>query len=253
MQGSPSHPSEQEGQVTIRFLHIWSEHEQTMEKIVRAVEEENEALRVEINTVDWSSVNREVQSAAASASMYDVFFQYADEFGSAHSQGLVLDLTPYMDEEWAGGFQPGALAEYTLEDGLYGIPFRGSGVVVIYNEDLFNRYGWRKPSSQEEMTALMQLALNEGLVPLAAAGRPDGFQIEALRGIVTSYVTLEAGNLDDADRLRGRRTNWQGELAVGDDIMFVLVGGDIRPHVIGALQQLVGTLKNECVTELERA
>ena len=215
MQGSPSHPSEQEGQVTIRFLHIWSEHEQTMEKIVRAVEEENEALRVEINTVDWSSVNREVQSAAASASMYDVFFQYGDELGSAHSQGLVLDLTPYMDEEWVSGFQPGALAEYTLEDGLYGIPFRGSGVVVIYNEDLFNRYGWRKPSSQEEMTALMQLALNEGLVPLAAAGRPDGFQIEALRGIVTSYVTLEAGNLDDADRLRGRRTDWQGELAVG--------------------------------------
>lgn len=45
----------------------------------------------------------------------------------------------------------------------------------------------------------------------------------------------------------------EGELAVGDDIMFVLVGGDIRPHVIDALQQLVGTLKNECVTELERA
>ena len=127
----------------------------------------------------------------------------------------MLDLTPYMDEEWAGGFQPGALAEYTLEDGLYGIPFRGSGVVVIYNEDLFNRYGWRKPSSQEEMTALMQLALNEGLIPLSAAGRPDGFQIEALRGIVTNYVTLEAGNLDDADRLRDRRTDWQGELAVG--------------------------------------
>ena len=45
----------------------------------------------------------------------------------------------------------------------------------------------------------------------------------------------------------------EGELAVGDDIMCVLVGGDIRPHVIDALQQLVGTIKNECVTELERA
>lgn len=43
----------------------------------------------------------------------------------------------------------------------------------------------------------------------------------------------------------------EGELAVGDDIMLVLVGGDIRPHVIDALQQLVGTLKNECVTEVE--
>ena len=43
----------------------------------------------------------------------------------------------------------------------------------------------------------------------------------------------------------------EGELSVGDDIMFVLVGGDIRPHVIDALQALVGTIKNECVVEQE--
>lgn len=44
----------------------------------------------------------------------------------------------------------------------------------------------------------------------------------------------------------------EGELAVGDDIMLVLIGGDIRPHVIDALQKLVGTIKNECVSEVER-
>ena len=43
----------------------------------------------------------------------------------------------------------------------------------------------------------------------------------------------------------------EGELSVGDDIMYVLVGGDIRPHVIDALQTLVGRLKNECVSEIE--
>jgi len=43
----------------------------------------------------------------------------------------------------------------------------------------------------------------------------------------------------------------EGKLQVGDDIMFVLVGGDIRPHVIDALQSLVGTIKNECVVEKE--
>ena len=43
----------------------------------------------------------------------------------------------------------------------------------------------------------------------------------------------------------------EGELAPGDDIMFVLIGGDIRPHVVDALQALVGTLKNECVIEEE--
>ena len=39
----------------------------------------------------------------------------------------------------------------------------------------------------------------------------------------------------------------EGQLEVGDDIMLVLVGGDIRPHVVDALQSLVGELKNQCV------
>ncbi len=43
----------------------------------------------------------------------------------------------------------------------------------------------------------------------------------------------------------------EGVLTLGDDIMLVLVGGDIRPHVIDALQRLVGTIKNECVIEQE--
>lgn len=43
----------------------------------------------------------------------------------------------------------------------------------------------------------------------------------------------------------------EGELKVGDDIMYVMIGGDIRPHVIDALQSLVGTIKNECVVEKE--
>lgn len=44
----------------------------------------------------------------------------------------------------------------------------------------------------------------------------------------------------------------EGELSVGDNIMLVLVGGDIRPHVVDALQTLVGEIKTHCVTELER-
>ena len=43
----------------------------------------------------------------------------------------------------------------------------------------------------------------------------------------------------------------KGHLTVGDDIMYVLIGGDIRPRVIDALQYLVGRIKNECVKETE--
>jgi len=43
----------------------------------------------------------------------------------------------------------------------------------------------------------------------------------------------------------------EGRLEVGNDIMYVLIGGDIRPHIIDALQYLVGRIKNECVSEIE--
>lgn len=43
----------------------------------------------------------------------------------------------------------------------------------------------------------------------------------------------------------------EGALDVGDDIMYVLIGGDIRPHVVDALQFLVGRIKSECVREQE--
>ena len=43
----------------------------------------------------------------------------------------------------------------------------------------------------------------------------------------------------------------EGELTMGDDIMYVLIGGDIRPRVVDCLQYLVGRLKNECVVEKE--
>lgn len=43
----------------------------------------------------------------------------------------------------------------------------------------------------------------------------------------------------------------EGTLHVGEDIMYVLIGGDIRPHVVEALQYLVGRIKSECVSEEE--
>ena len=43
----------------------------------------------------------------------------------------------------------------------------------------------------------------------------------------------------------------EGELTVGDDIMKVVVAGDIRENVFSALQRLVGIIKNEVVTETE--
>ena len=43
----------------------------------------------------------------------------------------------------------------------------------------------------------------------------------------------------------------EGRLSVGDDLMFVLVGSDTRPHGLNALDILLRRLKTECVEEKE--
>jgi len=43
----------------------------------------------------------------------------------------------------------------------------------------------------------------------------------------------------------------EGILNVGDSIMYVLIGADIRPNTIDALQKLVGKIKTELVEEKE--
>lgn len=85
-------------------------------------------------------------------------------------------------------------------------------------------------------------------------GRAD---TEAVTGMYFSYdrTKVEAA-LADAGKMDGifyiRVWLNEGHLNVGDDIMYVLIGGDIRPHVVECLQTLVGYIKNECVIEDEK-
>ncbi len=84
-------------------------------------------------------------------------------------------------------------------------------------------------------------------------GVDDGSRVT---GMLFSY---DAGRVDaaveEARKMEGifYVKAWlnEGHLQVGDDIMLVLVGGDIRPNVINTLQHLVTKIKTQCVTEIE--
>lgn len=200
---------------SIRFLHIWNQHDAAMEEMIDTIESQNEGLTVEINTVQWNMVNREIATSLASADMYDVFYQRTDTLDDMLQQGMLLNLDEYMDANWEASFMPSALDGYRNQDALYAIAYQGNGLVMIYNKDLFTRNGWRIPTSEEELSALMQLMINGGSIPIAIAGKPDGIELDALRDVVTTNIASLTGKLDDAQRLNGRKTDWQGELAIG--------------------------------------
>ncbi|MCL1797329.1 MAG: molybdenum cofactor biosynthesis protein MoaE [Eggerthellaceae bacterium] len=83
--------------------------------------------------------------------------------------------------------------------------------------------------------------------------------IEALGDVSVIEFSYDA---DGVDAAVAEALTWQGVyyvrvwlnegvLKVGDSIMYVLIGADIRPNCIDALQNLVAKIKTELVVETE--
>lgn len=118
---------------------------------------------------------------------------------------------------------------------------------------------WLKEAKQHESAPKIGMYLtHNGVVRKSAKAQVrQGDQTAAdVTGMLFSYDAEKTeGIIEETYKMDGiyyiRVWLNEGELEVGDDIMYVLIGGDIRPHVVDALQYLVGRIKNECVIEKE--
>ena len=86
--------------------------------------------------------------------------------------------------------------------------------------------------------------------------RENDLDAKDVKGMLFSYDKEKLEQIiDETKKLVGiyHVRVWlnEGELEVGDDLMYVLIGGDIRPNVTNALDYIVGKIKAECVTEEE--
>ena len=119
---------------------------------------------------------------------------------------------------------------------------------------------WLKEAKAHESAPKIGMYLtHNGIVRQSARSkvRQGDPNSRPVSGMVFSYdADLVEAVIDDAKMLEGiyyvRVWLNEGQLKLGDDIMYVLIGGDIRPHVVDALQYLVGRIKTECVKETER-
>ena len=117
---------------------------------------------------------------------------------------------------------------------------------------------WLKEAKAHESAAKIGMyPTHNGTVRQTAKAKARlGLDVPDVKGM---YFTYDQAKVDAAveetykmDGIHYIKT-WlnEGELQLGDDIMYVLIGGDIRPHVVDALQYLVSRIKNECVAETE--
>ena len=118
---------------------------------------------------------------------------------------------------------------------------------------------WLKEAKMDEHADRIGMYLtHNGVVRKTAKSlvRENDLDAKDVKGMLFSYDKEKLEQIiDETKKLVGiyHVRVWlnEGKLEVGDDLMYVLIGGDIRPNVTNALDYIVGRIKAECVTEEE--
>lgn len=104
--------------------------------------------------------------------------------------------------------------------------------------------------AQTDSQAVGMILVHKGVVRgTSRSGEPVSAMMLTVDRNRLDEILAEAGSWKGIVALRV----WvnEGLLSVGDDIMMILVAGDIRENVFDALQRLVSRIKTEVVSELE--
>lgn len=134
-----------------------------------------------------------------------------------------------------------------------------AGSSLVTGKEIPSVDEWLKEAKADPVSAKVGMYLvHNGIVRQTAKARVrEGKETADVTGMYFSYdKNLVEEVIREAYQMEGICTIrvWlnEGDLQVGDDIMKVLIGGDIRPHVTDCLDFLVGQIKSRCVTEEEK-
>lgn len=79
-------------------------------------------------------------------------------------------LADISDYEGLDSINPGYMAidealKIVPKEGVYAIPYAANAAGILYNKDIFEKYGWEIPQNWEELNALCKEMKEEGLLP----------------------------------------------------------------------------------------
>ena len=193
--------------ITLKFIHIWPEHQEVMEESISIFEEKNPTIDVEISVVPWNEIFKQLQISIASEDVYDVAFMWTHDMGGWVDMDAAMDLTPYLDNQFTNQLiNKDILNSGKLGNKYYNIPFRGTSFFIGFNKSIFREYGWKEPANLAEFETLMDDMISNGVTPFAVAGKPKGYQVTEFLTYFLPFEAIPAGLYDDPNYIIGRKT-----------------------------------------------
>lgn len=122
---------------------------------------------VELSLVDTSTT---LLRASLAGKGPDVALMVAQTYPvELAARGALVDLTPYIDNDFKSNFHESALTSFYYNNKLYALPESQSFPVIFYRTDIFKQLGITLPNTWEEFYSVMEVIQSNNL----ALGLPE--------------------------------------------------------------------------------
>lgn len=149
--------------------------------------------------------------------------------------GRILDLTPYAEKYgWEDLFFKWAYDTSIYDGKLYSVPNSFEGMVLFFNDDVFEANGWEHPTTADELVALAEKCQEAGIVPLSFGN--SNYQ-GAVDWLYSTFLSCYPGT-------ENLKAALQGELSWNDPLMT----GGIQLMVDWWKEGYLGDKKSQAIT-----
>ena len=195
-QNADTDKTEGTGQVTIQWwTPNWDEPESR--EMAAEFEKENPDIKVELVITDWDTYKSKITTAISAKNAPELFTILLTDVGPFAKKDLLEPLSELgraASIDFDDLLEP-ALAITSLDDEIYGIPFRYDGSGIYYNVDMLKEAGYESfPTDWDEMAAMSKELSGDGVYGFAW---PLGNQANAVTRLVQQLYTYGGDILNE--------------------------------------------------------
>lgn len=230
-------------QTTVKWLHIEQNPTQVKiwEEVARKFEAQRPGTKVEMQFLENEAYKAKLPTILQSKDKPHILYSWAGGVLKAQIEAGVLDDITAAVGDYKDRLSSGAVAAFTIDGKLYGLPHNVSQVGFIYNNDLFAKAGvdGGKIKSWDDLLDAVKKLKAAGVTPIAVGGGdkwPLHFYWTHLAVRLGGKPAFEAA-------LKGQNGGFEGEtFQKAGELMKQLV--DLEPFQTGFLgfknQQALG-------------
>lgn len=120
-------------------------------------------VTININLIPRANYDQTLAAALISGEIPDMWEALPlGEVLNFYENGLIMDLTPHIDDEWRASLYPSTIDYLTINDQILSMSQATNNVQMLYNKDRFEELGIEVPQTMDELQAAIATITEAG-------------------------------------------------------------------------------------------